>query len=358
LIAAVPTPGDSLDFLDAVAGLPEQLAAAHAAAQPQVSAAVADGRLPARDAIDNIVVLGMGGSGIAGDVLASVANSTLPVPVTVLKQYRCPNFVGPRTLVFAVSYSGGTEETESMAKGVLERGAALVVVSKGGGLGALADSAGALRLTCPDGYLPRAALGALISPLFATLDGIGMLADASAWLADAQTQLASRRDRCVPSVGGSANPAREIARRIGRTIPLVYGGGALGAVAAMRWKCDINENAKAPAFWNTHPELDHNEICAWGQHGDVTRQLLTVIELRHSFEHERLEPRFAIVRELMREAVHDILEVRAEGTGRLAQVLDLMYLGDWVSCYLALDNDVDPGPIDAIFELKERLAGL
>jgi glucose/mannose-6-phosphate isomerase len=358
LIAAVPTPGDSLDFLAAVAGLPEQLADAHASAVPQVAAAVASGLLPARDAIDNIVVLGMGGSGISGDVLASVANSALPVPVTVLKQYRCPKFVGPRTLAFAVSYSGGTEETESMAEGVVESGAKLVVVSKGSGLGSLADRAGALRITCPDGYLPRAALGALIAPLFATLEGIGMLPDASQWLADAATQLVSRRDRCAPAVAGTANPAREIARKIDRTIPLIYGGGALGAVAAYRWKCDVNENAKAPAFWNTHPELDHNEICAWGQHGDVTRQVLTVVELRHSFEHARLEPRFAVVRELMRETVHDILEVRAEGNGRLAQLLDLMYVGDWVSCYLALENDVDPGPIDAIFQLKERLATL
>jgi glucose/mannose-6-phosphate isomerase len=349
---------DSLGFLDAVAGLPEQLADAYAAAVPQVAAAVAAGRVPARDAIDNIVVLGMGGSGISGDVLASVSNSTLPVPVTVLKQYRAPKFVGPRTLVFANSYSGGTEETESMAEGVLEQGARLVVISKGGGLAALAERSGALRITCPEGYLPRAALGALIAPLFATLEGIGLLPDAGRWIADAVAQLASRRDRCVPSVEGQANPARELARHIGRTIPLIYGGGALGAVAAMRWKCDVNENAKAPAFWNTHPELDHNEICAWGQHGDVTRQLLTVVELRHSFEHARLEPRFAVVRELMREAVHDIFELRAEGSGRLAQLLDLMYVGDWVSCYLALDNDVDPGPIDAIFQLKDALAQL
>jgi glucose/mannose-6-phosphate isomerase len=349
---------DSIGFLDAVAGLPEQLALAAQTSAGTITAAVADGRLPALDAIDNVVILGMGGSGISGDVLASVANSTLPVPVTVLKQYRAPKFVGPRTLAFAVSYSGGTEETASMAEGVLEKGAQLVVVSKGGELGALAERAGVLRIPCPEGFLPRAALGALIAPLFLALEGVGMLPDATAWIADAQTQLALRRDRCAPTVEGAANPAREIARKIGRTIPLIYGGGALGAVAAMRWKCDINENAKAPAFWNTHPELDHNEICAWGQNGDVTRQLLTVVELRHGFEHERLEPRFAVVRELMREAVHEILEVRAEGHGRLAQLLDLMYVGDWVSCYLALDNDVDPGPIDAIFTLKDHLATL
>jgi len=352
------TPTDSLGFLDAVGGLPEQLADACSLAGAQVAAATARGALPSVGDIDNIAVFGMGGSGIAGDVLASVANWRQPVPVTVLKQYRVPNFVGPRTLAFAVSYSGGTEETVSMAEGAVERGARLVVVSLGGALGALAGRADALHISCPEGFLPRAALGALIAPLFATLEGIGMLPDASRWLTDAQKQLASRRDRCAPDVQGQANPAREVARRIGRTIPLMYGGGALGAVAAMRWKCDVNENAKAPAFWNTHPELDHNETCAWGQHGDVTRQIVTVVELRHGFEHERLEPRFEVVRELMREAVHDILEVRAEGEGRLAQLLDLMYVGDWVSCYLALDNDVDPGPIDAIFQLKDRLAQL
>ncbi len=352
----MPGPTDSLDFLTAVAGLPEQLADAVAAARAPVADAVASATLPTAADVDHIVVLGMGGSGISGDVLASVANSTLPVPVAVLKQYRAPKYVGPRTLVFAVSYSGGTEETESMAEGVLERGARLVVVSKGGSLAALASRVGAFHVPCPDGYLPRAALGALIGPLFATLEGIGLLPDASRWLADAVEQLARRRDRCAPGVEGPANPARELARRIGRTVPLVYGGGALGSVAAYRWKCDINENAKAPAFWNTHPELDHNEICAWGQHGDVTRQLLTIVELRHGFEHARLEPRFAFTRELVREAVHEMLEVRAEGEGRLAQLLDLMYTGDWVSCYLALDNDVDPGPIDAIVQLKSHLA--
>jgi glucose/mannose-6-phosphate isomerase len=172
----------------------------------------------------------------------------------------------------------------------------------------------------------------------------------------AQAQLGHRRDACVPAVEGARNPARELARRIGRTIPLVYGGGALGAVAAMRWKADVNENAKAPAFWNTHPELDHNEICGWGQHGDVTRQILTVIELRHGFEHERLAPRFDATRAQVEECVVQVLQVQAEGENRLAQLLDLMYLGDWTSCYLALENDVDPGPIPAITALKDHLA--
>jgi len=341
---------DSLAFLDAVSGLPEQLAAAHEAALE-----ISPSDLPSADEIDNVVVVGVGGSAIAGDVLNTVGSSELPVPVTVLKQMRTPAFVGPRTLVFALSYSGETEETLSMAAGCLDAGARMVAVTCGGALGALARDRGALFVPCPEGSFPRAALGALVAPLLCTLYCIGLMPDAQALLVKAQEQLARRRAACRPEVEGAVNPAREIARRIDRTIPLIHGGGALGAVAAYRWKCDINENAKAPAFWNAHPELGHSEICGWGQHGDVTRQVFTLVELRHGFEHERLAPRFAITTELVEEALNQVISVSAEGEGRLAQVLDLMYLGDWVSCYLALANDVDPGPVDSIVQLKERL---
>jgi glucose/mannose-6-phosphate isomerase len=342
---------DSLGFLDAVCSLPEQLATAHEAA----------GRIdtehfaPASE-IDHIVIMGMGGSGIAGNVFATALNDELPVPCVVLKQYRVPAFVGPRTLAFAVSYSGDTEETVSMASAAAECGARLVAISAGGALEDLATERGGLHVACPPGYLPRAAIGALVAPLFVAAFRSGLAPGAHAQLVMAQEQLARRRDKCRPGVEATANPARELARRIGRTIPVVYGGGAIGAVAAYRWKCDVNENAKAPAYAHTLPELGHNEICGWGQHGDVTRQLMSLVHLRHGFEHKRLAPRFDAVSDLVDETVFQVLTVEGEGEGRLAQLLDLMYLGDFVSTYLALDNDVDPGPIDAIAQLKRRLA--
>jgi glucose/mannose-6-phosphate isomerase len=342
---------DSLGFLDAVGGLPEQLADAERGAHETLDRAP----LPARGDVDNIVVLGMGGSGIAGDALAATANNVLPVPVVVLKQIRVPRFIGPRTLAFAVSYSGDTDETLQMASSALDAGARVVAVSRGGSLAELVRSRGGVHVDCPDGYLPRAALGALIAPLFVTLEQMGLLPDAGEWLDHARRQLEVRREKCRPDVVGDANPAREIARRIGTTIPIFYGGGALGAVAALRWKSDVNENAKGPAFWSAYPELDHNEICGWGQHGDVTRQVFTLVELRHDFEHEELDRRFELTRALIEETLAQVLEVRAEGDGRLAQLLDLMYTGDWASCYLALDHDVDPGPIDAISQLKDAL---
>jgi glucose/mannose-6-phosphate isomerase len=339
---------DSLGFLDSVRGLPEQLAAAH----EQASMVLDRATLPNPADVDHVVVLGMGGSGIAGDVLRAVASS-LPVPVIVLKQIRTPAFVGPRTLAFALSYSGNTEETLAMAEGALDAGARLVAVTAGGELAALAAARHALHIPCrPDYGMPRAAIGALVAPLFVTLFHLGLLPQGHALLIEAQAQLKQRRDQCAPSVEGSANPAREIARRIGGSIPLIYGGGALGAVAAYRWKCDINENAKAPAFDAAYPELDHNEICGWGQHGDITRQLITLVSLRHGFEHDRLSAQIDRTTGLIEEAVQQVIEVTAEGQGRLAELLDLMYLGDWVSCYLALDHDVDPGPIDAITQLK------
>jgi glucose/mannose-6-phosphate isomerase len=343
---------DTIGFLDAVAGLPEQLARAH-----EVAAELPASDIPEGDAVDHVMVAGVGGSGIAGDVLAAVVSGALPVPVVVHKHLRTPAFVGPRTLVFAISYSGDTEETLELAEGCLDAGARVVAVTSGGALARLAGARGAVVVPCPPGLMPRAALGSLVAPLFVVLYRMGLLPEAHALLVRAQEQLARRRDRCRPEVEGQANPARELARRIERTIPLVYGSGSLGAVAAYRWKCDVNENAKAPAFCNAYPELDHNEICGWGQHGDLTRQVFTVVELRHGFEDERMAPRITATRELIEEAVHAVITVDAMGEGRLAQLLDLAYLGDWTSCYLALANDVDPGPIDAIAQLKLRVAG-
>jgi glucose/mannose-6-phosphate isomerase len=342
---------DSLDFATALCGLPEQLAHAH-----EVAGEIAAHLLPERADFDNIVVLGVGGSGIAGDIAQAAAIATLPVPLVVLKNYRTPAFIGPRTLAFAVSYSGDTDETLEMALGAHAAGATVVAITAGGALAEFAREQEVLHVPCPPGIpMPRLALGALVAPVMVILFRMGILPEAHAAMLRAQQQLARRRDQCRPDADPARNPARELARRIGRTIPIIYGAGGLGAVAAMRWKQSMNENAKTPAFWNSYPELDHNEVCGWGQHGDVTRQLFTLVELSHGLEHPKLGVRAAVTREIIEEALHQVLDVEAEGEGRLAQLLDLIHLGDWASYYVALANDVDPGPIDAINHLKERI---
>jgi glucose/mannose-6-phosphate isomerase len=340
---------DTLGFVEAVRTLPDQLPAALEAAG-NVGLDAVEGR-----SVSGVVVCGMGGSGISGDVLQAVAAPVSAVPVSVVKGYELPAFVGPETLVFAVSYSGGTEETLEATAAAVDAGAALVAVCSGGELARVAAEVGAPVVPCPGGFMPRAALGHLCVPLLVVMERLGLLTDAEKSVRAAAARLEERRASCRPEVEGAANPARELARRIGRTIPLVYGGGVLGAVAAMRWKGDVNENAKAPAFWNTFPELDHNEICGWGQHGDVTRQVVTLVELRHDFEHPQVSRRVEATRAIVEETLAQVLEVRAGGDGRLAQLLDLMYVGDWVSVYLAGDAGVDPGPIEAIARLKEEL---
>lgn len=346
-------PVDTLGVVDALRAAPEQLAAAHEGA----AAALDAGGLPDAARVDHLVFCGMGGSGVVGDIVVAVGSASLPVPAVVLKHYRAPGFIGPRSLVFAVSCSGDTEETVGLAHAAADAGAQLVTVAGGGALESLGRERGVCHLpVTADVPGPRFALGAMVAPVVVTLFKMGMLPEAHAGLVRAQEQLARRRDQCVPEVAAPKNPARELARRIDRTIPLIYGQGGLGGVAALRWKQSVNENAKAPAFWNQYPELDHNEICGWGQHGDVTRQVLTLVELTHGMEDPRLAVRSTATREQVEEAVAQILTVDAGGEGRLAQLLDLVHLGDWVSVYLALQNDVDPGPIDAIRRLKDTLA--
>ena len=340
---------DSVGMFALTAGLPEQVEEA-AARAAEAAAAI--------EPIDvsNVVVLGMGGSGITGDVVAAVSDPLLPVPVVVSKSYECPAFVGPESLVFAISASGETEETVQAATDAEAAGANLVAVTGGGTLAALADAWGAPVIPVPAGIpQPRAALGALAIPPLVVLARLGLYRGGASWIASAVEQLKRRRDE-IEAAGDASGPAA-VARSIGRTVPLVHGGGLVGAAAAQRWKTQINENAKAPAFWAVQPELCHNEVCGWGQNGDVTRQVVTAVALRHEGEHPQVGRRFELVGEILREVVAEVVEVQAAGDGDLAQLLDLIIFGDYVSLYMAVQAGIDPGPVPMLGELKEALAG-
>ena len=337
---------DTQGMFDAAAALPEQVdqAAARARGLPG---------LPDRSEIENVVVLGMGGSGIAGDILLATAAPFMALPVVVVKSYTLPAFVTESSLVFAISFSGDTEETVEAVSEAAVQGAKVVAVSGPGELRALATSWGAPLVEVPDDIAqPRAGLGALAIPPLIVLEEIGVFPGATEWIDLASRQLRRRRDKLV----ASGNEAEELARRIGSTIPLIHSAGSLGAAAAQRWKTQFNENAKVPAFWAQQPELCHNEVVGWGQHGDVTRQLITQVSLRHDHEHPQIMRRFDLVAEILREVVHGVEEVRAEGEGELAQLLDLILIGDFVSLHLAAQAGLDPGPVPILEELKQALA--
>jgi glucose/mannose-6-phosphate isomerase len=337
---------DSIGMFAAATSMPEQVFDA------AVRARGLDG-LPERERIENIVVLGMGGSGVAGDVLAAAAGPFLPVPVIVSKGYELPAFVGESSLVFAISFSGNTEETLEAASSAAVEGAHLVVITQGGELGRLAQSWGVPHVSVPESIpVPRAGLGATAIPPLIVLEEIGLFPGAQQWVDFAVEQLRVRREQ----LSGDDSPAKALAKAIGRTIPLVHGGGDIGSVAAMRWKTEVNENANAPAFWNAHPELCHNEMQGWGQHGDVTRQVLTLVNLRHEYEHPQIARRFEVTEPLLDEVVASVHEVQAAGEGQLAQLLDLMLYGTFVSLELAAQEGIDPGPMGTLDEIKEQVA--
>jgi glucose/mannose-6-phosphate isomerase len=311
--------------------------------------------LPRREDIESVVVVGMGGSGIAGDVLHAVAVPLLPLPVTVVKGYECPHFVDETTLVFAVSCSGGTEETLEAASDAALAGAKMVVVTNGGELGNLAEAWQAPLIRVPDVAMPRAALGSMAVPLIGVLWRMGFLPGVDLWLERAVEQLRYRRDKFV-SAGAASEPA-ELARRIGSSTPVIHGGGPVGAVAAQRWKAQVNENAKRLAFWSSMPELCHNEICGWADSSKEIGALMSLVMLRHDSEHPQLARRFELTADLVRRWAATVTEVRAQGEGDLAQLFDLMYFGDYVSLWLAADAGIDPGPVDVLTWLKQQLAG-
>lgn len=343
-----PSPLDSWSMLEATAGLAEQI---------EVAVETAEGvdlsGLPDRGQIENVLVLGMGGSGVSGDLLTVTAGPFLPVPVVVVKGYEPPSYANENTLVFAMSFSGDTEETVDAVTTAAVAGAPVVAVTRGGQIGRLAESWQAPVIPVAEGIpAPRAGLGAMAVPPLVVLERLGLFPGASEWIHRAVEQLKRRRDALLRPGG----EAEMLARRLGRTIPLVYGGGGIGQVAASRWKTQINENTKAPAFANTVPELCHNEIAGWGQHGDLTRQVFSLVHLRHEHEHPQVMKRFELVTRWTEEVMGGVYEVQAEGDGALAQLLDLISFGDFVSLHLAFQEGVDPGPVPVLDEIKAALS--
>ena len=363
-------PIDSLDMAQAVADLPEQMEAALASAH--AAQAALDG-----SRIANVIVMGMGGSGVAGDIVSALAAPLMAVPVTVAKGYACPAFVGPNTLAIAVSFSGNTEETLEATAAAHSAGASVVAVTSGGRLAELAGEWGApLCQVDPALPMPRAAVGAIsVAPLVA-LEQAGLLSGVADWVGAAVAQLRVRRDAAngsasdgdahersaddgdaADSSAGCEGLIAEIGQ--GRMLPVFYGGGDLGIVAAGRAKAQINENAKIPAYASAMPELCHNELAGWDQAGRLADgSQLAVFSLRHSFEHPQIGRRYEFTQRVfdsVRIAVPHA-ELRAAGDGPMAQLFDLIYQVDVLSLRVAAAVQRDPGPIPVLTELKAFLA--
>lgn len=331
-------PIDSLGLREAVFDLPEQVSAA-------VRRLNVTGELPAHEDIANVLVLGTGAAGWVGDLLAAVAGPFMPVPLVVHKGFEPPSFVDPSTLVVAISASGDSPEVVASVALCVEAGASIFAVTSGGQLGMLADAIEAPTVFLPHAtddhpVPPRARIGALAIPVLKAFDRLGLYPGGGDWIAAAIAQLQVRRDQLAQP----DNEAERLARVLAGTLPLVYGGGVLGGVAAARWKAQINQSAKTPAFVGELPDVVHGELAGWGQHGDITRQVMSMVLLRHDDEPPQVSEQFGAVELWSDEVMAGIHTVRAAGDGALAQLLDLTLFGDVVALELAARSGIDPGP--------------
>ena len=304
--------------------------------------------------IRNMVVCGMGGSAIGGDVLRVYAEKHARVPITVNRGYAVPGFVDAHTLVAVMSYSGGTEESLSAYADARSKGARCVVVTSGGQLLADAERDGVPAAIIPGGLAPRAALGYLFFPLLMIAARLDMMDLQQSTLA-ATLAVLEERTRDYADYGAAANAARDLAEKLRGRLPVLYGAQVGMEAVLTRWRCQIEENAKTLSYSNVFPEMNHNEIVGWEQQPDLLRRIAVVV-LHDRDDAPQIRKRISVTLDIIRPHAGEILEVYAQEEQLLSRILGLICLGDWVSFYLAMSNGVDPYPIRNINRLKDALA--
>jgi glucose/mannose-6-phosphate isomerase len=309
--------------------------------------------LPSAEGLRSVAVCGMGGSGVAGDVLRSLYAGRLHLPIAVVKGYELPEFCGRDTLVFAMSFSGNTEETLAAYGEAVSRGCRVVAVSAGGELAALAEADDVVRVPLPANVpVPRAALGYLATAPLGVLHAMGLVPRGPEDVAEAAELLDGLAAELEPNVPEARNEAKEVAGWLRDRIPVIWGSEGVAAAPAWRWKTQINENAKVPAWAAVLPELDHNEIEGWSAEAGFPYALIV---LRHESEHPRIAARVEATLQSITAAGLDARKVWARGSQPMEELFSLIMLGDFASTYLGLLRGVDPTPIPVLSSLKERL---
>ena len=300
----------------------------------------------------NIVACGMGGSAITADILGVIGKHDFNVPYLVVKNYTLPSWVDANTLVILFSYSGNTEETLSCFELAYQSGARILGVTSGGPLGSLLQERGLDSITIPGGLPPRAALGYLLGSVLGSLSSTGLIADQSVAINRSVEQLSM--DRIAYGKDDDTNSAYVLAQEMHTSFPIIYGESETTSAIAYRWCCQLAENSKMIAHPHVLPELNHNEIVGWQKAGkDETKN--GVIWLLDQSMLERNMKRYELTKDIIKEQTVYQYTAMGQGETVLERMLSLIYLGDWVSFWCAVLNDVDPMPIDNIDTLKEEM---
>jgi glucose/mannose-6-phosphate isomerase len=337
--------GDPQDMLGAVAALPGHCREAYDRSRAL--------ELPPAEGVTAVTFCGMGGSAVAGDVLRGAFRDELSVPVEVNRSPVLPAYAEHDTLVVVSSYSGNTAETLASFREAVARKCRVLAITGGGTLALEAADHDVPVVPVATGFQPRAALGHLGFSALGALETMGLLPAIGDAVDETVEELGALAQRMGPAVTPDANPAKALAGLIGDRVPVIWGAEGIGSVAAMRWKTQMNENGKAPAFWSSMSELDHNEVVGWtspyGHH-------FSLVALRHDGEPPEIAARFKLSYDIAETAGVEVEEVKAAGRSPLARLMSLILAGDFTSVYVGLRRGVNPTPVEVIDHLKASLA--
>ena len=340
---------DPKEMWSLIAAFPEYIEAA-AQAVENLSLPTAVGK-PAASAV---VITGLGGSAIGGDLVQAAAGDTIELPLIVNRDYDLPSFVNSSTLVIACSYSGNTEETLSVYSQAKEVGANIVCITSGGRLAELAEHDSIPAVSLPGGLPPRAALGYSLTTLLGVLRAKGIIPNMNDDIKETVALLRMLLKKYRPETPTADNPAKRLAVDLYKKIVAVYGSSAITESVAYRWRSQIAENAKNLSFHHALPEMNHNELVGWLQPEAVLKDV-GVVFLRDSEDHPQVQKRFDLTREVIECRAGVVREIQSEGKSRLARILSVVYLGDFTSLYMAYMNRLDPTPVAVIDTFKSRL---
>lgn len=303
----------------------------------------------------NVVVIGMGGSAIGGDLARTFLASKLLIPFQVCRHYELPEFVDDETIVIASSYSGNTEETLSALDDALRRKAMIAGITTGGLLQDVAKLNEIPIAVLPAGMQPRAALGYSFVPLMIFFEKVKLIKNVSSEIETVIKSMQEWRERYMEDAPVEQNLAKQLAEKFHGKMPIVYSGPTLTDTVGLRWKGQICENSKNLSFANQFAEFNHNELVGWADSIKKYKDYLIVTILRDLDDHPQVTKRMDIVKGLIEEQGVEVVNVNSHGPSPLARMFSLIHLGDFVSYYLAVLNNIDPSPVHVIAKLKKAL---
>ena len=304
--------------------------------------------------IENIVVAGMGGSAIGGDVVSILEKNNLEIPFVVSRGYGLPNWVNDHTLVICSSYSGNTEETLCTLDDAIEKKAKICGITTGGKLAERLDELDKDVILIPSGLQPRAALAFSFVPMIVLLEKVGVL-DSSLrqWFNGSVAQL--QDSRVLYGKENESNPTYALAQKIKNRIPIIYSDSSTMGIAAVRLKGQISENGKMLAYHNELPEFNHNEIVGWENNPELLESLF-VLWLIDSSDNPRVKHRQSITKSILDEVGVDQVVLEMAEKSFEERFLHMIHFGDWLSYWCAILHETDPSPVEKITSLKYQLS--